>query len=163
MKVCPNCQQQYPDDNLNFCLNDGGVLTKIVDDAAPTVILNKARTTDQNWSYQEPLAPWQSQPPPVQQQQQHMMNQPWKPRGNDQTLPIISLILGVMSLLLTCWCGGFYFGIPALITGYMGMNNAKNNPTIYSGREMAIAGLILGVVSMMISLMIILVAIFGNL
>ena len=170
MKVCPNCRQQYPDDELNYCLNDGGILTKLMEDPAPTVLLNKVRTTDQNWSYTsdpispEPLAPWQSQPPTVQQQQNpQMMNQPWARRGNDQTLPIISLILGCLSLLLTCWCGGFYFGIAALITGYIGMNNANNNPNMYGGREMAIAGLILGAVSFCISLLIVLFAILPKL
>ncbi|MET0751896.1 MAG: hypothetical protein ABWZ66_00915, partial [Pyrinomonadaceae bacterium] len=122
MKVCPNCQQQYTDENLNFCLNDGGTLTQI-DDAAPTVLLNQARTTNaSNWAEQDPFSPWQSQPlqhqqqnNPFQTQQQNMQfAQPAYARGNDQTLPTISLVLGILSLLLVCCFGGFYFGIAAL-------------------------------------------------
>lgn len=164
MKVCPNCQQRYDDDNLNFCLNDGGILTRVVDEGAPTISLNKARTTDQNWSYTDPNTAWQNQqhpPQPMQPFNQQQMNRQWTP-GRDQTLPIISLILGVLSLLLTCWCGGFYFGIAAIITGYIGMNNAKNNPDHYTGKEMAIGGLILGAVSFAIALLFVLLAILGN-
>ena len=163
MKVCPNCRQQYTDDDLNFCLNDGGILTKAVDDAAPTIQLNKARTTNQNWGVNAPIEPWQNQSPPQPYQNQNMMNQPWsQQQGYDQTLPIISLVLGVLSILLTCWCGGFYFGIAALITGYIGMNNANNNPTTYGGKGMAIAGLILGAVSFFGALLLVLFAILGN-
>ncbi|MEQ1923696.1 MAG: hypothetical protein ABL952_14410, partial [Pyrinomonadaceae bacterium] len=28
MKICPRCQKTYSDDNLNFCLEDGSVLTQ---------------------------------------------------------------------------------------------------------------------------------------
>jgi hypothetical protein len=167
MKVCPNCQQRYDDDNLNFCLNDGGVLTKVQDDAAPTVLINQVRTTDQNWSYTEPAAQpmtqWQGQPPPMQQGQQNpqLMNRQWT-KHRDQTLPILSLVLGVLSLPFTCWCGGFYFGVAALITGYIGMNNAKNNPDSYTGKEMAIAGLVLGAFSFVITVIIVLIAIAKN-
>lgn len=155
MKVCPNCQQQYTDENLNFCLNDGGTLTQI-DDAAPTVLLNQARTTNaSNWAEQDPFSPWQSQPlqhqqqnNPFQTQQQNMaFAQPSYVRGNDQTLPIISLVLGALSMLLMCCFGGFYFGIAAIIVGFIGMNNANNNPSVYGGKGLAIAGMILGGVS----------------
>jgi hypothetical protein len=154
MKICPNCQQQYPDENLNFCLNDGGALTNI-DEAAPTVLLNQARTTNEtNWANQDPFAPWQNQP--LQQQQNNPFQappqnmafaQPSYARGNDQTLPTISLVLGILSLLLICCFGGFYFGIAAVIVGFIGMNNANNNPSVYGGKGLAIAGMILGGVS----------------
>jgi len=172
MKVCPNCQQQYTDDDLNFCLNDGGILTQLTtDDAPPTMFLNKARTTNQNWSETaDPFSPWQNQPlpppPPNQplQQQQNpaYMQSQWSAQGSDQTLPTISLIMGILSILLTCWCGGFYFGIAALITGYIGMNNANNNSRIYGGRGLAIAGLILGAISLLGSLLIVIFALLGN-
>ena len=27
MKICPTCRRSYPDDSLNYCLDDGSVLT----------------------------------------------------------------------------------------------------------------------------------------
>lgn len=148
MKVCPNCQQQYPDDDLNFCLNDGGILTRETDDAPPTVLLNQARTTNQNWGYTEPMSAWQNQP--LQQQNPAYLAPP-KLRGSDQTLPILSLIFGVLSILFICLFGGMYFGISSMILGYMGFYNANNNPDIYSGKELAIAGMVLGGISFVIN------------
>lgn len=39
MKTCPNCQTQYTDNSLRFCLQDGGVLTTIPATQQPTVSL----------------------------------------------------------------------------------------------------------------------------
>lgn len=174
MKVCPNCQQQYTDENLNFCLNDGGTLTKI-DDAPPTIMMNQARTTNaSNWAEQDPFAPqdpfspWQSQPMqqqnnPFQPQQQNMQfGQPSYARGNDQTLPIISLVLGILSVVAICCYGGFYFGIAALIIGFIGMNNANKDPNTYGGKGLALAGMILGGVSLASGVIFIILAIIGN-
>jgi hypothetical protein len=171
MKVCPNCQQEYTDNDLNFCLNDGGILKQLAtDDAPPTVLLNKVRTTNQNWSdTSDPFSPWQNQPlqqqppnQPLQQQNPAFIQPQWRAQGSDQTLPTISLIMGILSVLLTCWCGGFYFGIAALITGYIGMNNVNSNPQTYGGKGLAIAGLILGAISLIGSLLIVIFALLGN-
>jgi len=169
MKICPNCQQKYTDENLNFCLNDGGILTEI-DDAPPTVMMNQARTTNEsNWANPDPFAPWQSQPiqqqqqnAPFQQQQNMQFGQPSYAQGNDQTLPTISLVLGILSVLLICCYGGFYFGIAAIIVGFIGMNNAKNNPSVYSGKGLSLAGMIMGGISFAAALIIIMLAIIGN-
>jgi hypothetical protein len=168
MKVCPNCQQQYTDDDLNFCLNDGGVLTQMTDDAPPTVLLNQARTTNQNYSnIPDPFTPWQNQP--LQQQQQNtpfqQQNQAFMPprrHGGDQTLPTLALIFGILSFVFTCCYGGFYFGIAATIIGYIGMNNANNNPDLYGGKGLAIAGMVLGAVSFIGTLIFILLVVAGN-
>jgi len=45
MKICPTCRRTYDDDGLNFCLEDGSVLTFTSPDAAPTVVMNQPRTT----------------------------------------------------------------------------------------------------------------------
>jgi len=40
MKRCPNCNQTYPDDDLNYCFSDGTPLVSISDSSsAPTVII----------------------------------------------------------------------------------------------------------------------------
>lgn len=45
MKICPTCRRTYDDDGLNFCLEDGSVLTLTSPEAAPTVVMNQPRTT----------------------------------------------------------------------------------------------------------------------
>jgi hypothetical protein len=59
----------------------------------------------------------------------------------NQTLPIVSLILGIVSL---CCYISPVTGIAALITGFMGMKNVKNDPAQYGGKTLAIIGMILG-------------------
>jgi hypothetical protein len=169
MKICPVCQQTYDDDYLNFCLSDGATLNQATkQDAPPTVFMNKVRTTNEmNWRdtssppVSSPMSAWQN--PSIQQPNQNQMYTPPYMRGQDQTLPTVSLILGILSVLFICCYGGFPFGIAALITGYLGLNNANNNPTQYGGRGMSIAGLILGTVSLLTALLFILLAIIGNL
>lgn len=84
-----------------------------------------------------PDASWQNQP--VGQ------DTPFKPpaasQGLDQTLPIVSLVLGLLSL---CCYISPVTGLAALITGFLGMKNAKNDPSKYGGRGLAIAGMITG-------------------
>ena len=61
--------------------------------------------------------------------------------GVNQTLPIISLVLGIVSL---CCYISPVTGIAALITGFKGMKNANNDPEHYGGKGLAIAGMVTG-------------------
>ena len=159
MKKCPVCKQTYTDDSLNFCLTDGGILTKVNDDPPPTVFMDKARqTNDTNWANPEPFSSWQNQPiaqnspfmtPPVMQIQ-------------NQTLPTVSLVLGILSLILFCCWGGLPLGIAAMITGFIGMNNVKNNPSQYSGKGLAIGGMATGAVALVGTIIMFLIAVAGN-
>ena len=157
MKQCPRCQQTYSDDQLNFCLSDGEMLTnygqpsmQYGDDAPPTVMLNQPRVTNPaNWPSQPPPSP------PVPWQQQNIQNRPFFPsfvQSKDQTLPTIALIMGIFSLVLVCLLGGIWLGVPAAVVGFLGMRNADSDPSRYGGRGMAIAGMILGVVSLLSSI-----------
>lgn len=162
MKVCPNCQQKYVDDELNFCLTDGGILTPVYDDAPPTILMDKARTTDQNWTGEPPFSPpWQQNQPLQQQQNQPFMAPTWA-KGQDQTLPTIAMVLGILSLLLICCYGGFYFGLAALITGFIGMSNVNKDPDTYGGKGLAIAGMIMGGVSFAFAVLAILLVLAGK-
>lgn len=155
MKVCPKCNQSYDDKNLNFCLNDGELLmeTETID-APPTIMMDAPRQTNENWGNFNTDYSQQNQP------NQQMYQQPFaSPQGTmhvgskDQTLPIVSIISGALSVLLSLCCYmGIFIGPIALITGYMGMSNAKNNPEIYDGKTLATAGMIAGGVGMVISL-----------
>jgi hypothetical protein len=165
MKICPLCNQTYVDDNLNFCLTDGGALTSYADDAPPTVMLNRARTTQQNWdNYQQPLT-WENQPLQTNHAYQPVtVNQSFnasKMQGQNQTLPTISLVLGIFAIVSICCMGGIPFGAAALITGYLGLKNANENPLQFGGRNLAIAGIVTGVIGLLISIVFFLASIAG--
>src|SRR5688572_10557812 len=112
MKQCPRCKQTYSDPLLNFCLEDGELLTafstepppsRYMDDSPPTVLLNEGRVTNPS--------NWPNMPPPTTQwQQQNLQNRPFDApafvQSRDQTLPTISLILGILSVALICCYGG---------------------------------------------------------
>lgn len=176
MKVCTGCQKTYADDDLNFCLSCGGFLqnqpSPFEDAPPPTVMMNQARNTDQTnqSTWDNPQSPpsnspamwenqgFQSNLPPFMAAQQHSYNA----IGQDQTLPTISLVLGILGLALFCCYGGVPFGLAAAITGYIGMNNANNNPDKYGGRGLAIAGLVLGAVSLLGGALMIILVILGR-
>lgn len=162
MKICPICNQTYTDDNLNFCLNDGGILALQQDNSPPTVRINQTKQTNPNWTgYQ----------PPTYENQQLTQNQTWgmqgqnqfAVQGKDQTLPTISLILGILSLVLFCCYGGIPLGLAAVIIGYFGMNNTNNNPMQYGGKGLAIGGMVMGGIALVVSILFLFLGILGNL
>ncbi|CAN5444742.1 hypothetical protein BH10ACI2_BH10ACI2_05190 [soil metagenome] len=170
MKQCPRCQQTYSDDQLNFCLSDGELLTGYgpgpdtrgyADDAPPTVLLNQPRVTNPaNWP-QTPTsaspAAWQ----PSNMQGRPFLSQPMG-KSRDQTIPTIALILGILSLPLICCYGGIWLGLPAAVLGFIGMRNADSDTDRYMGRNLAIGGMVLGLVSFLSSLVVALVAILSR-
>lgn len=160
MKVCPHCSQTYTDDSLNFCLNDGMTLTEAASesDPPPTVFMDPPRTTNPNFTdYDTPFG----------KPDQQIFQQPYSPPqafsgSKDQTLPIISLVLGVLGFLTICCHGGVPMGIGAVITGYLGMKNADQNPQKYGGKGIAIGGLILGAIGLLSGVIWIILTIMGS-
>jgi Domain of unknown function (DUF4190) len=175
MKVCPRCNQTYTDDGLNFCLADGELLmapqsneapTQLFNDPSPpTLFMDSPRATNPNhspWQEQpsQPMAPWQNQP---QGMQNPGFGVPaFAPASRDQTLPVIGMVLGVLSMLMICCYGGIWLGIPAAIVGFLGMRNADSDPSRYTGRGLAIAGMVLGIVSFLCAMGFIIIGILGS-
>lgn len=102
---------------------------------------------------QQQDAAWNPPPVPMQgwQDQPVGSNTPFQPpvagmEGQNKTLAIVSLVCGVIGLC----CG--LSGIIAIITGFMAKNNADSNPAEYGGRGMAMAGIILGFVSLLLTI-----------
>jgi hypothetical protein len=60
-------------------------------------------------------------------------------------LAITSLVLGIFSVI----CFGLLTGLPAIITGHISKNRAAKDPTRFGGAGLALAGLILGYVSIL--------------
>jgi len=167
MKQCPRCGQGYTDANINFCLNDGELLmqytgdepktlfadepppTRFADDSPPTVVMDRSRVTNQsNMRDPSSMSPWQSQTPATPNQSYGLG---MYTASRDQTLPTVSLVLGIISLLMVCCYGGIWLGLPAAIVGYLGMRNADNQPNQYGGRGMAVGGMVLGIITFLAS------------
>jgi hypothetical protein len=170
MKRCPNCGQTYSDPALNFCLADGELLSYLSpdapfdqvggstrDDSPPTMVMDRSRVTDPtNWAPRSGLpAQWQD-PSPAGAGRQYPMGQ-YRARVTDQTLPTISLVLGIIACFLVCCTGGIWLGLPAAIVGFLGMRNVDKDPYNYGGRGMAIAGMVLGIITFLISTFILIV------
>ncbi len=92
---------------------------------------------DQNWQNQEIGSNTPLQPPPT------------GIKGENKTLAIISLVLGILSI--PC-CGFIVFGIAAIVTGFMAKNKADKNPNEYGGRGLALAGIGIGAVMTLIGI-----------
>jgi len=177
MKRCPKCGQQYGDPDLNFCLNDGELLMQLADssfgstfgresgpgfadDAPPTIMMSDPRATNPTgWSGPSAPVQWQSQTPAYQAPQPGLIH---FTRSLDQTLPTVSLILGVFAAIFVCCYGGLWLGLPAALLGFMGLRNADSDPTKFGGRGLAIAGMVLGVITFILSTIFIILQILGS-
>lgn len=160
MKRCPKCGQSYADANLNFCLHDGELLaamdarpdlsdepppTRFADDSPPTLMMDMPRSTDPiGWSSTAaPPATWQD--PSLAPQANF---QPWNQNAYvspNQTLARVSICLGIASIVIG-WCCyiGFLSGPAAIITGIIALSMIKKDPNAYTGKPLAIAGIITG-------------------
>jgi hypothetical protein len=156
MKSCPKCGQSYTDENINFCLNDGELLSRnsesqrspfdtppphsATDDSPPTMILDQARVTN-------PIG-WSNTPaaPPVPWQQQQPASIPFAGYVTpNQTLAIVSLCLGASSLVIGWCCStGLLLGPAAIITGFIALSQIKKDPKNNGGRPLAIGGIAAG-------------------
>ncbi|CAN5445045.1 hypothetical protein BH10ACI2_BH10ACI2_05200 [soil metagenome] len=103
MKICPRCQKTYADDNLNFCLEDGSVLTHASSEPQ-TVFVNEPRPTQPQ---PQVLSQPGSQPnwnTPQNSPQQYSMQPPKK---SSKMWIWVLLILGVIAVV----CGGGLVGL----------------------------------------------------
>jgi len=55
-------------------------------------------------------------------------------------------------IVFTCCYGGLPLGAAALVTGYLGLKNASENPARFGGRGLAIGGIVTGVIGLLISI-----------
>ena len=102
-----------------------------------------------------PEASWQNQP--VAQ------STPGQPPvagagGQNKTLAIVSLVVGVLSLFC---CGWFVPGIIAIVLGFLAKSKADNNPNEYGGRGLALGGIITGVFSLILGIIVVVLYFFG--
>ncbi len=101
MKICPRCQKTYSDEGLNFCLDDGAVLTQsaVVDQSLPaTVFLNQTPPTNPN----QPFGSQSGAPSGWNNPNQFSMQPPKKSRA---WIWVLGILGGLMLL-----CGGGFAG-----------------------------------------------------
>lgn len=190
MKRCPSCERTYTDDALSFCPNDGTPLITDAPPASfdpqATIMASPPKVSapsgpfDQpspsDWPSQTPQNDWTSQPPAqsgwagtpgnYQQPGSQPMGTGWQAPPppafpgsgqKQQGLAIASLICGILS---PC-CFGLLTGIPAVILGFMAISREKSNPELYGGKGMAIAGIVLGSVGFIFTILYIILNIIG--
>lgn len=78
--------------------------------------------------------------------------------GQNKTLSIVSLILGILSI--PC-CGFIVLGVAAVITGFMAKGKVDKNPNEYGGRSLALAGIAIGAITTLIGIIGNLLALLG--
>ncbi|MBW2529078.1 MAG: DUF4190 domain-containing protein, partial [Deltaproteobacteria bacterium] len=71
---------------------------------------------------------------------------------------IVSLICGILSI----FCCGFLAGIPAIITGLLARSECQKDPNV-SGAGLAIAGIVMGVVSAVLTVLAFALGLVGSL
>ena len=158
MKRCPTCNQQFTDEWLTFCTQDGTSLvdvpasqdeppaTVVYPSVPPSVSPLEQPTMDYPGAYKPPavqMAPqqpqplqagWTPPPPPA------YASQPQK------SIAVLSMVLGIVSMTIG-WC--CYFGVLtspiAIGLGIFSLFQIKKDPSKFGGKGMAIAGIVTGV------------------
>ena len=156
MKRCPTCNQQFTDEWLTFCTQDG---TSLVDvpvspNEPPPTIAYPSMPPSVSPAEQPTLDfPGGYKPPPVQMAAQQPLQPGWQPpppppayaSQPQKSLAVLSMVLGIVSITIG-WC--CYFGVltspVAIGLGIFSLFQIKNDPNKYGGKGMAIAGIVLG-------------------
>ncbi len=102
MKICPRCQKTYSDEGLNFCLDDGAVLTQsatVAQSLPATVLLNQTPPTKPN----QPFGSQSSAPSGWNNSNQFSMPPP--PKKSKTWIWVLGILGGLMLL-----CGGGFAG-----------------------------------------------------
>ena len=150
MKQCPRCKQTYSDDTLNFCLNDGELLTMLqptpggyIEDSRRRWCSNRGprHGPDHTGSSSRPRSPpaqWQHKPTDAAAGQFGAFPMQVAP---NQTLAVVSLCLGAASMTIGWCCSlGVILGPAAIITGLIAKSQIKKDPSKYTGSGLATAG-----------------------
>ena len=170
MKRCPTCNQQFTDEWLTFCTHDGTSLVQIPGSQPeppptfayppipPTVSRSEEPTLDLPDAYT---------PPPVPAAPRPTLQPGWQPPpppgyvvAPQQTMAVVTLVLGLVSITLG-WCCSFgILTAPiAVVLGIISLKQIKDNPAKYSGRGMAIGGIVTG--GLYLAVMVLIILLYG--
>ncbi|MEP6741670.1 MAG: DUF4190 domain-containing protein [bacterium] len=148
MKRCPACNQTFSDEWLTFCTIDGTALVEADAYQPPTLVTPRTDESGEDFGRQaRPLffsadsqsppqsipAPWQ--PPPA----------PGTGSGPSQSLAVSSLVLGLVSITLGWCCSfGLLTAPVAIALGIYALSQIKSQPDRYTGKPLAVAGIVTG-------------------
>lgn len=118
MKTCPTCRRTYSDDGLNFCLDDGSVLTLSADIPPDTVMMNQPRYTEPNTG-----VPGQQG---IQSSFGNQANHSMQPVKKSSKTWI--WVLGILAVLVLV-CGGGFVGLAVFISSIDTNSNNGTGPT----------------------------------
>ena len=82
------------------------------------------------------------------------------PAGKTNGFATASLVLGIASIFFCC-CYGLPFNLLALIFAIIALGQARNNPERYGGQGMAIAGLVLSILSFVLAFLFLISSLLG--
>ena len=104
---------------------------------------------------QSPATPEWTPPPAIEpsyQNQEPMQNPSFTPStagaGPNQTLAIVSLVVGILGFTLCC--GFFVPSIVAIVLGFMARGKAASDPANYGGSGLALGGIITGALGLLL-------------
>lgn len=100
MKICPTCRRTYADDGLNFCLEDGSVLTIAANEPPATVMMHQPMPTAGNpgFGQQGVQTSWDARP-----------DYSLQPKKSSRTWLWVVGIFGILLLLCGGGVAGFIF------------------------------------------------------
>ena len=167
MKRCPTCNQEFTDEWLTFCTQDGTSLVVVhtsSQEPPPAIAMPPSVSPLEQPTINFPGArippPALYTPPPTPQSGWQPPPPPPTPAGTQNTLAVASMVLGIVSVTIG-WC--CYFGVitgpVALVLGTYSLSQIKKDPKQFGGRGMAIAGIIMG--SLYFVLLALIILIYG--
>lgn len=136
MKICKQCGKRYTDPTLNFCLDDGAVLSITNSPEIETVLrVPRAEPAPSGTKNSETKV---------------------------STYGKVAFWSGIISIPASfCYLvPGLPFALTALITGHIGRKNAKSNPNEYAGLAKATTGFIIGLIVTSLQVLFFALAIF---
>ena len=85
---------------------------------------------------------------------------PSTPRTN--SMAIAGLTMGICSIIFGCCCYGLPFNVLGIIFSSVALNQIKQQPDLQRGREMALAGLILSILSIVLVVVLVIIGVTVN-
>jgi hypothetical protein len=135
MKICPTCRRTYEDDGLNFCLEDGAVLTLAPGDAAPTVVMEQPRPTDPTPDTRMRTS-WDAQGQPAYSMQ--------PPKKSSKAWVWVLAIFAILILVCGGGVAGFFYYVATIANtnnnSAKGPSSARNTNTFTQGTPNASPG-----------------------
>jgi hypothetical protein len=76
-----------------------------------------------------------------------------QPAPRTNPLALTGMILGILSVTLVCCCLGMPFNLAAIICSTIGLVQIRRDPQREQGKGLAIAGLVLGLLSLLLAVL----------